>query len=33
MGGWGVSENASEKEKLKSEMADYLNGLNCCGKN
>lgn len=30
MGGWGVSPNASEKEKLKSEWADYLNGLNSC---
>lgn len=26
---WGISEKASEKEKIKSEMADYLNGLNC----
>jgi hypothetical protein len=31
MGNWGISENASEKEKIKSEMADYLNGLNSCG--
>lgn len=31
MGNWGISENATEKEKLKSKMADFLNGLNCCG--
>lgn len=29
MGNWGISENATEKEKMKSEMADFLNGLNC----
>ena len=28
MANWGVSENASDIEKLKSEMADYLHGLN-----
>lgn len=28
---WGISENATEKEKLKSELADYLNGLNSTG--
>jgi len=28
VGGWGISDKASEKEKLKSEMGDYLNGLN-----
>lgn len=28
---WGISENATPKEKLKSEMADYLNGLNSTG--
>jgi DNA (cytosine-5)-methyltransferase 1 len=31
VGNWGISENASEKEKIKSEMADYLNGLNSTG--
>lgn len=29
---WGISENASEKEKLKSEVNDYLQGLNAVGK-
>ena len=28
---WGIAETASELEKLKSESADYLNGLNSCG--
>ncbi|MFV4887421.1 hypothetical protein RY279_18435 [Bacillus velezensis] len=28
---WGVSPDATTKEKLKSEMADYLNGLNSTG--
>jgi len=27
---WGISEKASDKEKLKAKMADYLNGLNSC---
>ena len=31
MGGWGISKHASEKEKLKSELADYLHGLNATG--
>lgn len=31
MGNWGISPNASEKEKIKSEMADFLNGLNSVG--
>lgn len=31
MGNWGLSNNAAPKEKLKAEMADFLNGLNCCG--
>lgn len=31
MSGWGISENASEKEKIKAEYADYLHGLNSCG--
>lgn len=25
---WGINENASEKEKLKAEMNDFLMGLN-----
>lgn len=29
---WGISENASEKEKLKAEVNDYLHGLNAVGK-
>jgi hypothetical protein len=32
MGNWGISSNASPKEKIKSEMADFLNGLNSVGK-
>lgn len=28
---WGISENASEKEKLKAEVNDYLHGLNAVG--
>jgi hypothetical protein len=28
---WGISENASPKEKLKAEMGDYLKGLNSAG--
>ena len=31
MGGWGISENASEKEKLKAEINDYFYGLNVVG--
>lgn len=31
MGNWGISETASEKEKIKSEFADFINGLNSCG--
>ncbi len=31
MMGWGISPNAEPKEKLKSEMADFLNGLNSTG--
>ncbi len=31
MGKWGISPTAPEKEKVKSEWADYLNGLNSCG--
>lgn len=31
MGNWGISENATEKEKIKSKMADFLGGLNSCG--
>ena len=29
--GWGISETASAIEKIKSESADYLHGLNSCG--
>ena len=29
---WGISETAPEKEKIKSEFADFLNGLNACWK-
>ena len=32
MSGWGIAQTASEKEKIKSEYADYLNGLNSTGK-
>ncbi|PTU25904.1 hypothetical protein DA469_21295 [Bacillus subtilis] len=28
---WGISPNATRKEKLKAEMADFLNGLNSAG--
>ena len=28
---WEIAETASEIEKIKSESADYLNGLNSCG--
>lgn len=28
---WGISENASEKEKLKAEVNDYFKGLDSCG--
>lgn len=31
MGNWGINPNASEKEKLKSRWADFMNGENCCG--
>ncbi len=31
MGGWGISEDASEKEKLKAEVNDYFHGLNAVG--
>jgi len=26
--GWGISDNASEKEKLKTEINDFFSGLN-----
>lgn len=29
---WGISSNASEKEKLKAEVNDYFKGLNSVGK-
>lgn len=32
MGSWGIANTATPKEKIKSEMADYLNGLNSVGK-
>ena len=32
MGNWGISPNASDKEKIKSEWADELNGKNSVGK-
>ena len=28
---WGISENASEKEKLKAEVNDFFQGLNAFG--
>ena len=28
---WGIAETASEKEKIKSEFADFINGMNSCG--
>ncbi len=28
---WGISEDASEKEKLKAEVNDYFKGLNSVG--
>lgn len=28
---WGISENASDKEKLKAEVNDYFKGLNSVG--
>ncbi|MBQ6713186.1 MAG: hypothetical protein IJN28_05310 [Selenomonadales bacterium] len=31
MGNWGISPNASEKEKIKAEWADELNGKNSTG--
>lgn len=31
MSGWGISENASEKEKLKAEVNDYFHGMNAVG--
>ena len=31
MSGWGISENASPKEKIKSAYADVLHGLNSVG--
>ena len=29
---WDIAEKASEKEKIKSEFADFINGMNSCGK-
>lgn len=31
MGSFGIAETASEKEKIKSEFADFINGMNSCG--
>ena len=31
MGNWGIAKTATSKEKLKSEMADFLGGLNSVG--
>ena len=31
MAGWGISPNASAKEKIKAEYADALHGYNSCG--
>jgi hypothetical protein len=31
MGNWGIAKTATPKEKLKSEFADYINGLNSVG--
>jgi hypothetical protein len=27
---WGIAKIATEKEKIKSEFADFLHGLNSC---
>lgn len=32
MSNWGISDNASEKEKIKSRYSDELHGLNSCGR-
>lgn len=32
MSNWGISATAPEKEKIKAEYADYLHGLNSCGR-
>ena len=31
MGDWGISPNATDKEKIKAEMSDYIHGLNSVG--
>lgn len=31
MSNWGIAETASEKDKIKSEFADFINGMNSCG--
>lgn len=31
MGNWGISPNASEKEKIKADYADMLHGMNSVG--
>lgn len=30
MGGWGIASTAPEIEKIKSEMNDFIMGLNSC---
>lgn len=32
MSGWGIADTASKIEKIKAESADYLHGLDSCGK-
>lgn len=31
MGNWGISDSASDVEKVKSRFNDFLKGLNCVG--
>jgi len=31
MSNWGISQDASVKEKIKAQYADYLHGLNAVG--
>ena len=32
MGNWGIADTAPENEKIKSEFADFIHGMNSCGK-
>lgn len=32
MSGWGIADTAPKIEKIKAESADYLHGLDSCGK-